>query len=266
MISLNSSDSICKTSRFKIKMYKLLLDLHRSIGLEYLTITTKLYSSDLLFYIPTRFNERILDNFEHVLVNCDYYRVSNFIPSRGDTIVDLGAFIGFYSITSSILTRNDSRVYSIEPNTEVLPWLYRNVHINKTWNIKILPVAICPEPGLKTMYIASYPAVSSLNREYVEYFDNIVKTIEVKCVKLSNLLKRLGYVDILKMDIEGSELSVLKESASELWRVQRIVAEIHSNIIDSFEIEQNLVRAGFTKIITYVSNEMPYQKILYGLR
>ncbi|MEM4718321.1 MAG: FkbM family methyltransferase [Desulfurococcaceae archaeon] len=258
--------SICGTSQFKIKVYRLISNLYMHFGLRYLTISAKLYNKDLFFYIPTMFGEGILDNFEHVLVDCDYYKLSDFIPRRGHIILDIGAFIGFYSISSSMLTCIEGMVYSIEPNREVLPWLYINMYINKAQNIRILPVAICPESGFKSLYIANYPAISSLSRDYVEQFDHDFKTIEVKCVKLSNILKLLGYVDILKMDIEGLELDVLKESASELWRTRKIVIETHPGAIDPSEVELYLVKAGFRKIVTYTSSEMLNQVILYGLK
>ncbi len=66
----------------------------------------------------------------------------------------------------------------------------------------------------------------------------IGEVIEVPSVTLSSVLGDLDIVDLLKLDIEGSETAVLEESEESLDKVERVFVEYHS----FFEREQELGR------------------------
>lgn len=53
-------------------------------------------------------------------------------------------------------------------------------------------------------------------------------SLDVATQSLADLLRSLGHVDLLKLDIEGAETDVLQESAAELGRVDRAFIEYHS--------------------------------------
>jgi FkbM family methyltransferase len=52
-------------------------------------------------------------------------------------------------------------------------------------------------------------------------------SIPVETVRLGDTINRLSHVDLLKLDIEGTELEHLSETEHRLGRVARIVVEYH---------------------------------------
>jgi FkbM family methyltransferase len=238
----------------------------RGFRAKYFMLSTHFAGRRLKFITPVDYIQSALRNLEHVLVDCDYYRLSWVTPSKGNIVLDAGAFLGFYAVSSSILTGRDGIVYSIEPNKLLIPLLRSNISLNNALNTRIIPVALCPDRGYHRLFIGEYPAVSSLIPDHVDFHSRITGYIEVKCVRLSDLLKYIGFVDILKLDVEGVEDVVLREAVEELYRVQCIVVEVHTDIVDPINVEEVLSKAGFGDMVLYASSEMPSQVLMYAKR
>jgi FkbM family methyltransferase len=220
----------------------------------------------LLFSIPLNYAYRAISNLRHVLVDCDYFQVPWAIPGIVDVVVDVGAFLGFYTVAVATLTSPKGLVYAIEPDPRTAPLLRVNVELNKLWNARVLPIAICPESGYTKLHLAEYPALSSLVLSHVELHDRVVGAVDVKCVKLSSLLEHLGRVDILKLDVEGVEREVLREARNSLWRVKSLVAELHEDVVEVSDFEELIESAGFKTIVVYKPHEMVDQTLLFAKR
>lgn len=263
--NLTNNNYFCKYSELKKNFYRYCSKIVHVLGVNYYRVNVDFAGNNLKFIIPTLYFDEALINLDHVL--CDYGTiVSKKTKPRSGIILDVGAFLGFYTVTSFLVMNNKGYIYSIEPNVHILPFLRENVRLNKVVNTRILSFAICPSSETRKIFIAEYPAVSSMIRDHVEYHSRIVGELEVKCVKLSNLLNYLKYVQILKLDIEGLELDVLKEAFDELQRVEGIIVEVHIDVVDTKEIETVLERAGFNKLFLLTSNEMPNQIIIYAMK
>ncbi|MGC8983418.1 MAG: FkbM family methyltransferase [Desulfurococcaceae archaeon] len=259
---------LCMESRLKTGLYKKAAGLLRTLGARggYLRISVAFADAPLVFAIPLRYAERALDNLEHVLVDCEYFKAGWARPAGGDAVVDAGAFLGFYAVASSRLAGSRGRVYALEPNPEVAGVAAVNVELNEARNILLYPRALCPHGGFLKLYVGEYPAVTSAYREHVEEFSGVSSVIEARCVRLSSLLRHIGYVGVLKLDIEGLEHEVLREARGELGRVQSIVVEVHEDIVDPGDVEEELKKAGFNAFLVYASSEAPLQSVLYATR
>lgn len=255
-----------QSQKFKLGFYRYYFKVLRSLGIKISRFSLGFNHGKLVFYLPTAYSERALWNAEHVLVDCDYFQVVGAIPRPGDTVVDVGAFLGFYTAAASFLVGNEGKVYSLEPNKLVYPVLVENIHLNGFSAIHVYPLAVCPERGLRKLYVGEYPAVSSLSRDHVERYTVVERELEVRCIKLSSLLKYIGYLDILKLDIEGLEREVLKEALGELTRTNTLVVEVHTDTADQGEVERVLGEAGFNRLVVYASSEMPHQVVVYAFR
>jgi len=199
-------------------------------------------------------------------VDCDYYKLGEALPRPGHRVLDVGGFLGFYAAASSTLVSPSGSIYVVEPGKHVIPFLYANIHRNKRSEVRIYPVAVCPESGFRKLYVGRYPAVSSFFIEHVEKYTDVAGVLEVKCLKLSTLIRYLGFLHTVKLDVEGLEAGILRESTSELSKVNTLVVEVHTDVADLAEVEKAVSYAGFNRILLYTSSEMPHQNILYAIK
>jgi len=126
----------------------------------------------------------------------------------GDTVLDVGANIGFHSIYFSTLVGISGRVVAVEPIKQNFKALEHNVHLNKSGNFILVEKALANENKVINVYIndnAKNPGAHSLLNE------GIANT-EVHCITGDYLLRKLeiSKLDFIKIDVEGFELEVLK--------------------------------------------------------
>ncbi len=178
---------------------------------------------------------------------------------RGDgipTIVDGGANVGA-AIRYWKDLYPDARIVAFEPDPAVFAVLQHNTqHLN---GIELRRSALSA-PGLGDHFVFEGTDAGRLTAGAGEREHGQVAT-----VPLSTVLKELGHVALLKLDIEGAETAVLQESESELGRVDRIFVEYHS-----FEGERQTLadllflvrRAGFR---IHMHNDIPAGRPFHGV-
>lgn len=133
------------------------------------------------------------------------------IIKRGDIILDVGANIGLTSIYAGILTGETGKVFSFEPLPTTFNILLENIHLNKLKNIIALNLALENRTGEAFIYENLH-----INRGAASLYKNQTnKGIPVKVDTLNNFIKSqsIANIDFIKIDIEGSELDMLKGGA-----------------------------------------------------
>ena len=70
--------------------------------------------------------------------------------SRGQTVFDIGANVGYYTLLGSKLVGEDGQVVAFEPVTQNLFNLYRHIVLNKAKNVIIIPAACSDRCSLAT--------------------------------------------------------------------------------------------------------------------
>lgn len=134
------------------------------------------------------------------------------LVGKGDTAIDIGANLGYYTRTISGLVGDGGEVYAVEPMPPVLAVLRRNVR--RCTNIVILPYALGTEEKEITM------ANDSAREEgYFGTGQNFVNdagsTAAVEFTapmrRGSKLFAGLERLDFVKCDIEGYEVVVMNE-------------------------------------------------------
>jgi FkbM family methyltransferase len=130
------------------------------------------------------------------------------IAGRGRTFVDVGSHIGFYTMG---LAPGFQRVIAFEPSRFQYEWLRRNATLNAYDHVECEHVALGDAPGTATLNVLSYEGgLNSLVPEVAKdrtILDNYAVRIEV----LDD--RNLTDVDLLKIDVEGFEIQVLRGAA-----------------------------------------------------
>ncbi len=170
-----------------------------------------------------------LKTFLEIFKERDHTKLPNF-PSKNDSIIiDLGANEGFYTLKiKEILPR--SKIIAVEPNPTAFKILRKNIEANKLKNIEILKRAVTSKTGKIVYEIVKGRTTVSATKVYEKYRKKYeLKRIFVDSIILEKLCKDFGInkIDLLKIDVEGSELDILKSSKNILSNVEKVVVEYH---------------------------------------
>lgn len=143
-----------------------------------------------------------------------------FEPQRGNIVVDAGAHVGVYALKTARKVGYKGLVVAIEPYEINYQFLLKNISINNYGNIIPVKCALANFEGRAKFFIKASNVSHSLVK--ASWNSPIVKVIEVDVTTLDSLLRKLGIdkVDLLKINVEGAELEVLKGSKSYLSKRQ----------------------------------------------
>jgi FkbM family methyltransferase len=169
-------------------------------------------------------------------------------------IIDGGANVGVASLWWRWKWPN-ARIVAFEPDPRVFEFL--------TWNLRHHPTidlrqsALAPREGPQKFY-----SEGSDGGSLVLPTESDDSLMDVETVRLSSLINDLGTVNLLKLDIEGAELSVLLEAESQLVNVERIFVEYHSFSDKKQELSQLLALLERNDFRYYIEDEYKKNKPL----
>jgi FkbM family methyltransferase len=130
----------------------------------------------------------------------------------GDTFVDVGANIGYYSLIAARIVASAGRVFAVEASPSIHGRLLRNIELNGLHNITAIHAAASEVSG--ELSIFSGP-VSNLGHsttvETLAEKEGLTLESKVRADTLSALVgaENLRNARFVKIDVEGAEYSVL---------------------------------------------------------
>jgi len=128
-----------------------------------------------------------------------------------DTVLDLGANIGYYTLLAARLVGSSGHVFAFEPEPTNFNILCRNIKLNNYQNVTAIQNAVSDKQGRMKFYINTKDTgAHSLYDLDMEFGADKRNFIEVDVVNLDDFL--IAYtqrIDVVKMDIEGAELPAL---------------------------------------------------------
>jgi len=127
----------------------------------------------------------------------------------GQTIIDVGANIGYFSLTAAVLVGDSGRVIAFEPHPVAAGRLRQNVALNDLSNVEIVEAAVAHTPGSLRLFLGEDSEGSSL---YDLGLEPNLAVADVRALTLDDYVvaERIGKVDLLKIDAEGAEVNVLR--------------------------------------------------------
>ncbi|MCR9171621.1 MAG: FkbM family methyltransferase [bacterium] len=150
------------------------------------------------------------------IVHSEHYK---FKPkSSTPVIIDCGANIGI-SVLYFDKVFSNAEIIAVEADPEITSILKRNLTENNC-NAEVIEKALWSKSG-ETLSFGQEGADSSS----IYSLNNV---IQVETIGLDEILERYEHIDLLKIDIEGAELEVIKSCTNNLSKVDYIFVEFHS--------------------------------------
>lgn len=190
---------------------------------------------------------------------------------EGDTVMDVGANIGLFSLYASLLSHGKANILAFEPITTTFEILQRNIQRHQLHNIKSFPVGLSrishtatfssyphctgwctmyPDDSaaqralMKRLALANSESAPSflrwlrwlprwicaalLERKINHAFISHQITCELKTISQIIREEDVKCIDLLKVDVERSELDVLLGIVQEHWPlIRQVVMEVH---------------------------------------
>lgn len=150
--------------------------------------------------------------------------------NNNSIILDIGANIG--DVTDVIMKKYNPNIYCYEPNISCYNYMLKR--FKKNSKIKIFNVAVSNFSGKTFLYfhnkstnISEFNERSSLKKEKDGL--DINKKIEVNCINIKEILEKHNQIDLIKIDIEGSEYEVMPEIIKNKDKIKMVLCEMHGN-------------------------------------
>jgi FkbM family methyltransferase len=179
------------------------------------------------------------------------YILDNLLP--GDTLIDIGANIGYYSVIASNIVGPKGKVFSFEPDPLNFSLLEFNLAINRASNSTTSRVAISDNADGGKLFRSS----DNLGDHRMHYGQHErgrnaknVLNIQTQRIKPEMLTEASGNV-MVKIDTQGWEGHIILGNLDALSKAHRIIFEwfphwIRATGRDPLSIIQSLEGIGFT--------------------
>ncbi len=137
----------------------------------------------------------------------------------GDSVIDIGANFGIYTVALAGLVGPAGRVLAVEASSRAFGVLQHNVTLNGLKNVDLIQAAASDQEGQVTFFIADDPSRSSLAA-------GSGTKEEVRAVRLDSLSvpRPVGFI---KIDVEGAEPLALR-GAEGILRADRPIIQFES--------------------------------------
>ena len=192
--------------------------------------------------------------FWEIFINGDYEKEPLCVVEKGDTVLDIGANKGFFTLNA--LQKGASEVYSVEP----VKHSYEQIKklLNDFPNVNPINKAIGETNGTISMFVDSDSSATNCVTTYGDMFGRGSNKVDVESININTLIKQIdSKINYMKVDCEGSEFELFKTITEQnLKNIDKLVIETHGDEIDSFVHK------------TLIDNEFivhKYNNILYAI-
>lgn len=189
-------------------------------------VTYRIKRADCIYPLALRIPSTDVPTYKKIFTNKDY----NFnVKTFPKVIIDAGANIGFASIYFANKFP-DAKIIAIEPEISNFNLLKKNVAFYKNiiplqvalWNTNETIEVVDPGSGKWGFFTEKQ---ASNNK------DNLVRH-PVNGMTVDSVMEECNVekIDVLKIDIEGSEKEVFSDTSAWIGKVNSMIIELHENI------------------------------------
>jgi FkbM family methyltransferase len=167
----------------------------------------------------------------------------------GDTFIDIGAYVGYYTLLAARRVGPTGRVIAFEPAPGNFDTLRRNARLNRLGNVTLEQKALSDKPGTLRLFLDD---LYGMNHTIAGEGDDR-HYINVEAIPLDDYLANVDFrVDVVKIDAEGAEgliLGGMTKTLDRFWDM-KLVLEFSPELlrktgVDPEEMLESLRQKGF---------------------
>ncbi len=171
---------------------------------------------------------------------------------RGDRVAEVGANMGYHTLTMAEAVGPEGQVHSFEANPAVLPLLRATIAVNGFGGrVTLYPVAALDAPG-DVSFSSDPEHIGSGHLAFEGEAANYSRRVTVPAVTLDAALAALPSIQLLRMDAEGSEPRVLRGAAELIARSPGL------RIVTEWSAPMMAVRSDLGALIAWLGGELGF--------
>ena len=175
---------------------------------------------------------------------------------KGGTFVDVGAHCGIFTLFAAHCVGPSGLVVSFEPSLREFMRLNANIALNHLDQVEVHPVAVTDNPGVIRLRIAeaSHAGHNTLAARFAYDSVQLDRVIDVDATTLDSALKDLARCDVIKLDIEGSELRALTGAVRSIARLRPAL------VLEVFDVALAGLGASVAELMAWLTDHgyVPY--------
>jgi FkbM family methyltransferase len=148
-------------------------------------------------------------------------RLARELLQPGDTFVDVGAHIGWFTTIASHRVGGGGAVIACEPYPANAAALKENIALNGAHNVRLVEMALGSQPG----ELSLAPAGDSGGITALDWGEG--ERVTASVTTLDEVAAGMTAITLLKMDVEGWEPHVLRGGSAALKRTKYVLIEIN---------------------------------------
>jgi len=197
---------------------------------------------------PTEFSLQGLhfENVDHILWSIvaeifisREYSPSGFEINPQDIVVDIGAHKGAFTAYAASRTQNS--ILAFEPDPTNFAALQNLVERHGWDHVTARNFAISGKSGPVDLYLADSSSRNTITGKDQLTQKMLVDSLSIPALSLSEALGDIPQIDLVKMDCEGAEFSILASAdQATLNKINRLVLEYHA--AENSELLQSLLK------------------------
>lgn len=139
--------------------------------------------------------------------------------ASGDTMIDLGAHVGYFALHAAKAVGPAGRVLALEPAPANFERLQRNIDLGPAPQVTAIQAAVGERSGVAAFQLVDEPGESGWGSLMLAPGEH-TREISVDVLSVDDLVARhdVEQVTFIKMDVQGSELDALRGATQTLQR------------------------------------------------
>ncbi len=194
-----------------------------------------LHLAGLTFRLNMEYAPASIDTLIDLWIDSAHMGVPGFRGRENDTILDIGANEGFYTLCMKHENPN-AGVLAVEPISSTYQLLTTNLALNHCTRSQVYPVHVAASAEHRNVEMFRHTQVSTVSSEHISQLNqpwikaSSLQKEQVEALSLDEICRGVGFrtVDLIKIDVEGAEVDVLQGAQEVLRIASRIVLEWHS--------------------------------------